>query len=87
MSEKYFEAMKGQVCFVGHSHRPAVFSQDEFGKVDVVDYHNDSWINLSGKKAVVDDGSVGSPRDGNNYGSAAVFDPDGSKLKMLRIPI
>lgn len=84
---KCFEAMKGRVCFAGHSHRPAVYLQDKSGKVDLIDYHDDSWINLSGKKAVVDVGSVGSPRDSRNFGSAAVFDPDDSRLKMLRIPI
>ena len=84
--KKCFAAMKGSICFVGHSHRPAVFLSATSGEVDVMDPF-ETWMDLSKERAVVDVGSISVPRDGSGYGHAFVFDPEGRRLKMLRINI
>ena len=81
-----FAAMTGRICFLGHSHRPAVFLESPSGEIDVVDPF-ETWMDLSKERAVVDVGSISDPRDGSGYGHAFVYDTSQSRLKMLRLHI
>jgi len=60
---KKIEAMFAEVkryCFVGHSHRPAVLTEDlQFLRVEEID----NRYELGEKKAIINVGSVGQPRD------------------------
>ncbi|MCK9408782.1 MAG: metallophosphatase family protein [Bacteroidetes bacterium] len=62
------------ICFIGHTHRPAVFCEDGFSNT----------ISL-GKKFIVNVGSIGQPRDGDRRGCCVVFDTDRYSIEHLRI--
>jgi len=78
-----FERMDRNVCFVGHSHVPAVYYEDgrlfkpsgTEGPYDLGD--------LSGNRAIVNVGSVGQPRDGDNRLSYVLF--DGNNVTFIRL--
>jgi predicted phosphodiesterase len=83
---KCFAAMTGRICFVGHSHRPAVFWEDRRGNIDVIEPF-ETWLDLSKERAIVDVGSISDPRDGSDYGRAFIFDTESLRLKMIKIPL
>ena len=79
-----FAAMERRVCFVGHSHVPAVYlengelyrpkgSEAEFDLGDE-----------SAPRAIVNVGSVGQPRDGDPRLSYVIF--DGRRIRFVRLP-
>jgi predicted phosphodiesterase len=50
-------------CFQGHTHAPGIFTEDfRFFRPDQIDYRH----TLDGNKVMVNVGSVGQPRDGDN---------------------
>lgn len=66
-----FAAYDGRVCFVGHTHIPGAFEEDySFRGPPEVDY----VYRLGEKKALVNVGSVGQPRDGDPRACYVVFD-------------
>lgn len=78
-----FECMEAPVCFVGHSHVPAVYYEDlrffqpqgTQGPYDLGD--------LDRARAIVNVGSVGQPRDGDPRLCYALF--DGKYLTFVRL--
>ena len=83
---KQFEHFSERVCFVGHSHSPAVF--DSTGGVHhvIVPPDEESVVVklASGKRYIVNVGSVGQPRDGDPRGCVVVFDTDEFSVKFVR---
>jgi len=74
------EMLKG-VCFVGHTHRPGVITEDfRFIKPHEIDMR---WV-CDGKKAVINVGSVGQPRDLNP--KACYVTVNGNEVKYHRVP-
>jgi diadenosine tetraphosphatase ApaH/serine/threonine PP2A family protein phosphatase len=75
------------LCFVGHSHIPGVYTEDlRFLSADpekVVSGVGQSWAPVKGKKALVNVGSVGQPRDGDPRASYVIW--DGQKLTFFRL--
>jgi len=77
-----FACMDRDVCFVGHSHVPAVYYQDGSlyrprdteGPYDLGD--------LAANRAIVNVGSVGQPRDGDSRLSYVMF--NGHELTFVR---
>lgn len=60
-------------CFQGHTHIPGVFSEDyNFQSPDEVDFK----ITLKDRKVLINVGSVGQPRDGDNRSSYVIIDGD-----------
>ncbi len=78
-----FDCMDAKVCFVGHSHVPAIYYEDgrfyrpkdTEGPYDLGD--------LDESRAIVNVGSVGQPRDGDNRLSYVLF--DGGNLTFVRL--
>lgn len=73
---------KTNLCFVGHSHVPVVFSMED----DVIKYTYRNLIEL--KKAVkyiVNVGSVGQPRDGNPSAAFSIYDSDRMTVEIKRV--
>ena len=68
-----FGAFETAVCFVGHSHRPAVVS-DAVGVLRV----------RPGHRYLVDVGSVGQPRDRDPRLSFALYDPEAFSVEVVR---
>ncbi len=79
-----WNAMTSAICFVGHSHVPAIYFENHRlhqprgtegpYELDVAE----------GQRVIVNVGSVGQPRDGDNRLSYVVF--DGSRVTFVRLP-
>lgn len=69
-------------CFQGHTHIPGVFSEDyNFLSPDEVDFK----VALGDSKVLVNVGSVGQPRDGNNKASYIILDPEEKTVSFRRV--
>jgi predicted phosphodiesterase len=76
-----FEEMKGEICFVGHSHVPIVFFD-----TNPISYVVKDEIKISRKeKMIVNVGSVGQPRDENPKSCYAVYDSEEGTIKLIRV--
>ncbi len=69
-----FGAFETPICFVGHSHKPAVVS-DALGVFTV----------RPGHRFLVDVGSVGQPRDRDPRLSFALYDTDAGTVETVRV--
>lgn len=68
-------------CFQGHTHIPGVFTDDfNFASPDEFDH----VYQLGERKALVNVGSVGQPRDGNNQACYVLL--DGTTVRYRRVP-
>lgn len=77
------------ICTIGHTHVPGVFTDDqEFWKPE--ELTNRSYPIEIGKKAIINPGSVGQPRDGDPQASYAILDTDGGegkhRVEFFRVP-
>lgn len=62
-----------QICFVGHTHLPSIINAHaQYFEPDKVDHH----YRYQGVKLIVNVGSVGQPRDGNNKASYVEYNDD-----------
>lgn len=75
---RYFE----HICFVGHTHYPGIIT-DEFRFYSVSDFDG-CWTLKRGRKLIVNVGSVGQPRDGDNRACYVIH--DGDRLYFKRVP-
>ncbi len=77
-------AMGTSIGLHGHTHVPVAFVEDE-GRVEVVSPGRDSELELRGRRALVNPGSVGQPRDGEPDASFLVLDPVGGTVAWHRV--
>lgn len=76
-----FRLLKTQVCFIGHSHKPIVFTS---GKT--VDWFISDEIELGiDMQYMINIGSVGQPRDGNPLAAYAVYDSEEGTVRIKRV--
>jgi diadenosine tetraphosphatase ApaH/serine/threonine PP2A family protein phosphatase len=77
-----FAAFSEQFCFIGHTHQPAVFT-DNGG------FHLGGALSRfrmgMGTRYMVNVGSVGQPRDGNPKAAYCVFDADQLTVSIRRV--
>lgn len=59
----------------GHTHLPVAFVDDD-GRIEVVSPGDGSVLELRGRRALVNPGSVGQPRDGDPRSSWLVYDTE-----------
>lgn len=71
-------------CFQGHTHIPGVFTEDyNFLSPDEVNY----TVPLAETKVLINVGSVGQPRDGNNQSSYVILNDNSSQsVTFRRVP-
>jgi len=80
---KTFALARRSICFLGHTHSPGVFIQDEQGGVG---YQAEVRFKLQrGYRYIVNVGSVGQPRDRNNKASFCIFDTTKQEVLIKRI--
>jgi len=73
--------MKNPVCFVGHSHVPITFLQQDY-----IRYTTENEIPLSaGERILVNVGSVGQPRDKDPRACFAVYDTTEKVISIQRV--
>jgi len=76
-----FLCLSDQICFIGHSHRPIVFTAGEMVDWDV---KTQTKI-LRGEKYIINVGSVGQPRDGNAESAYCIYDTDTQIVDLKRV--
>jgi diadenosine tetraphosphatase ApaH/serine/threonine PP2A family protein phosphatase len=69
-----FRSFSQPICFVGHTHRPAIFSAEGFERRIT-----------RNKQAIVNVGSVGQPRDGDWRGCFTLFDSEQWSIEHIRV--
>lgn len=78
-----FKLMRESVCFVGHSHVPAIYYEDgTFYRPKGTEGPYDLAVTAA-RKAIVNVGSVGQPRDGDPRLCYALF--DGRHVSFVRL--
>jgi predicted phosphodiesterase len=77
-----FGAFSQSICFIGHTHQPAVFT-------DGGGFHlGESLADFSlgvGTRYIVNVGSVGQPRDGNPKAAYCIYDSEAQVLRLRRV--
>jgi predicted phosphodiesterase len=82
MAAKSFYALKGNLCFVGHSHAPGVFVED----AGSVFYKTPDVCAIErGRRYIINDGSVGQPRDGDPRASFCIYDDKAATVEFKRV--
>lgn len=78
-AKENFDSFEEAVCFIGHSHLPAIF---EFSKNRVCEI-SETEI-MKSKRYIINVGSVGQPRDGNPNLSFGYFDSESFQYLNIR---
>ena len=73
-----------RLCFNGHTHSPGVLT--EFGKF-FPPRDNDYEFELGEEKVLVNVGSVGQPRDGDNRACYVLFDGDTIRYRRVEYDV
>ncbi len=82
-AHRSFGALKTPLCFVGHSHAPVAFVQDEEGEIFTQD---PTEIKLEENKMyIINVGSVGQPRDGDPRACYGVLDTNRRWFRLKRL--
>ena len=84
-AQKNFEFFKSSFCFVGHSHLPLAYKEENSRAVPV-HLSPDIGLVLQHHRVIVNPGSVGQPRDGDPRASYAIYDSDGHMFRLHRVP-
>ncbi len=77
-----FEGFEEQLCLIGHTHEPAFFELKDGIATEI---EGDSVVMESGRRYIVNVGSVGQPRDGDPRAAYAVVDPDELAVEIVRV--
>ncbi len=77
-----FASFSQQVCFVGHTHQPAVFTDN--GGFHLGESLSDFRMG-AGTRYLVNVGSVGQPRDGNPKAAYCLFNSEELSLELRRV--
>jgi diadenosine tetraphosphatase ApaH/serine/threonine PP2A family protein phosphatase len=78
-----FNSFKEPLCFVGHSHYPTIFIQEESGALSEAE---SAAINLRDDcRYIINIGSVGQPRDGSPLASFGLYDTETKKYRLVRV--
>ncbi|MBI2781088.1 MAG: metallophosphoesterase family protein [Chloroflexi bacterium] len=72
------------VCLHGHTHVPVAWVEAG-GRVELVRAARGSHLELGGRRALVNPGSVGQPRDGDPDASYAIVDPEAGVVSWRRV--
>lgn len=81
----YLQHLKERLCFIGHSHQPVFFEQDQDGRIT---YDRQPEFSLPVQdecKYIINVGSVGQPRDGNPKSSFCLYDAEKKVIEVKRL--
>ncbi len=73
-----------QICFIGHSHRPITFVEDEEVRTSIL--INTSFTLSDSHRYIINVGSVGQPRDGDPRAAYGIYNTDDVRFTLKRIP-
>jgi diadenosine tetraphosphatase ApaH/serine/threonine PP2A family protein phosphatase len=77
-------ALEQPIGLHGHTHIPAAFVEED-GRVGAVGPHDGSELELRGRRALLNPGSVGQPRDGDPRASWALLEPEAGRITWHRV--
>jgi len=77
--------LESRLGLLGHTHLPGAFVEDD-GSVEVISPGDGSVLELRGRRALVNPGSVGQPRDGDPRSSYLVLDTATDTVTWHRSP-
>lgn len=81
-----FEHFPTPFCLVGHTHVPVLFDLDEdSGRCEALLPPLPEPVELAGRRAIINPGSVGQPRDGDPRASYALLDTDAMTWAFHRV--
>jgi predicted phosphodiesterase len=81
------EVQETQVCFVGHSHQPCLFTMDDRGSVEHLSaFKREGNHTLQpDERTLVNVGSVGQPRDEDPRAAYVIYDTQEKSVRLLRV--
>ena len=79
-----FGTLTTRIGLHGHTHLPAAFLEED-GRIEVVSPSDGSELALRGRRALVNPGSVGQPRDGDPRSSFLVLDTSADVVRWHRV--
>jgi len=85
LARRNFNHFETRHAIVGHTHVPRVF-RDDGGHIEVIAPGEGSRIVLDERRAILNPGGVGQPRDGDPRACAMILDTDTSSVEWLRVP-
>jgi diadenosine tetraphosphatase ApaH/serine/threonine PP2A family protein phosphatase len=68
-----------EMCFIGHTHKPALYPVEEKPKGNI------AYSLKNGVKYLVNVGSIGQPRDGDNRLSFCLYDTNKQNIEFIRL--
>ena len=72
-------------CLLGHTHVPLTFIQAD-GRMETLLPGDGTVLELGGRRAIVNPGGVGQPRDGDARASGALLDTAAATVTWRRVP-
>jgi len=83
-----FQHFETPICFFGHSHFPVMFGLDDESLTTHVPTAGDAAFRLrlsDNRRYLINPGSIGQPRDGDNRASFGVFDDTRRTMTIYRV--
>lgn len=81
------EFFRTSICFIGHTHVPSVFFTDSLGVIQHKPLADgETFVFDPQGKTIVNVGSVGQPRDGDQRACGVIYDTDKNEIRMVRCP-
>jgi predicted phosphodiesterase len=77
--------LEERVCFTGHTHFPEIMACTG-GDIQRYDFPRGTFELKTESAYIINVGSVGQPRDGNNNAKYAVFDTEARSVEMRHVP-
>jgi len=85
IARRNFDYFDTPFCFIGHTHLPIIYQMDEVqNNVSLIVTEAGERRALV-KRALLNPGSVGQPRDHNPFASYALFDPEANTWENRRV--
>lgn len=84
IAARNFSFFDSRYCLVGHTHVPLAFKL-EGTKCSSIALSPGIGLVLGAKRMIINPGGVGQPRDGDPRASYAIYDNEGSMLRIYRV--
>jgi len=82
-SRQSFQLLDSRICFIGHTHIPAVFMQGQDQHLHTI---KTGCIKIKDdKKYIINVGSVGQPRDGDPRAGYCIYDAANNEIEFKRV--
>lgn len=82
-----FQFFDTQLCFVGHTHAPAIFQEATTNHgFEISIPSQGEAIEIDDERLIINPGSVGQPRDGDPWAAYMILDTEERILEYHRIP-